>query len=244
VPYLSYEMSVFDADRNAPQAAVATGGAVLICTAGTTDKATLYNPASDFASLSNPVSFSRGKIRFATLDSVTSVDIYGFAPTGQFLVRRGVKPGAEGEFVIDTTQMEQVAHIPFHWSDYTAASEVDTGLDLPAGSVLVPGAHVRVTTADSGITLEAGVLSSESGGDADGFFDAVSLASAASVAPTLSGATPTLGALLRTDFATTPVLAVPRPYPVASAVSVTITGSSGWDTAAGFLVIPYVLQPL
>ena len=80
-------------------------------------------------------------------------------------------------------------------------------------------------------------------GDPDGLIDAVSLASAVTVAPTLTS-TPTLGALLRTLGGTTPDVALPRPYPIASNVSLSITPSSGWDTAAGFVVLPYVLQPL
>lgn len=62
--------------------------------------------------------------------------------------------------------------------------EQDTGYDLPAGAVIFPWEmYVIVDTADTGITLEVGLLSSEGGGDADGFLDAVSVASTGYVQP-------------------------------------------------------------
>lgn len=244
MPNVIYELNVFDFDRAMPRAAVASGGRVIVCLSGRPKKATLLN-ADTGASLSQAtgLAFSRGKLRFATDDTVDTVDIYGFAPTGHFIAMRGVKPGAEAEIPIETLRYTQMAYIPFSFGDYTAATETDTGLDMPAGSVVLPGAHVRVTAADSGITLEAGLLSSESGGDADGFIDAVSLASAVTVAPTLTS-TPTLGALLRTLGGTTPDVALPRPYPITTAVSLSITPSSGWDTGEGFICLPYALQPV
>lgn len=243
--YLTYEMSVLDPGRAKPQAALATGGKLLVCTAGRTAKATLYNPDSSFAALTNPISFSRGRVRFSTLDTVESVDIYGFAPTGHFISFRGVKPMAENEFFINTRDNMQVAHIPFSYADYTAATETDTGLDMPTGAMIVPGAHVRVTAADSGITLEFGFLSTESSGDPDGLIDAISLATAGTIAPSVLLSTATLGALLRSLGGTTPEIAIPRDYPIAAAnVSLSITPSSGWDTGEGFVVLPYILQPL
>jgi hypothetical protein len=64
------------------------------------------------------------------------------------------------------------------------SGEQDTGYDLPAGSIIFPWEmYVIVDTLDSGITLEVGLLSSEGGGDADGFLDAVSVATAGYVQP-------------------------------------------------------------
>jgi len=55
-------------------------------------------------------------------------------------------------------------------------TETDSGWDLPA-KALVLDVVVLVETADSGVSLDVGLKSSETGGDADGFLDGVSLGS-------------------------------------------------------------------
>lgn len=54
-------------------------------------------------------------------------------------------------------------------------SEYDTTIDLPTG-IIVNGVLVEVVTADASGTIDIGILSSEAGGDADGFIDGESLA--------------------------------------------------------------------
>jgi hypothetical protein len=79
------------------------------------------------------------------------------------------------------------------------ASEVDTGFDLPAKAIVLD-CWVDIRTLEgtaSTKTIDVGLLSSESGGDADGFLDGVSTAAAVSVQGTLTNGTLTLGALLR-----------------------------------------------
>jgi len=79
------------------------------------------------------------------------------------------------------------------------ASEVDTGWDLPAKAVVVD-CYVDIRTLEatgSTKTIDVGLLSSETGGDADGFLDGVSTASARIVQGTLAAGTITRGALLR-----------------------------------------------
>jgi hypothetical protein len=53
-------------------------------------------------------------------------------------------------------------------------TEQDTGWDLPA-KALVLDVWVDVTTADAGETLDVGLKAGESGGDADGFLDGISV---------------------------------------------------------------------
>ena len=97
-------------------------------------------------------------------------------------------------------------------SKQTTAAETDTGWDLPAGS-FVMDAFIKVITAEateSTKTIEVGLLSSESGGDADGFLDAVSVAATGLVkggvtvtvggTETFYAANPTKGALLRAGY--------------------------------------------
>lgn len=80
-------------------------------------------------------------------------------------------------------------------------SEFDSTFDLPEGAVVLD-AFVEVTTAVDSSTIDVGILSTESGGDADGFLDGVSCATAGKIAPITSAeaaATLTKGALLATD---------------------------------------------
>lgn len=78
-------------------------------------------------------------------------------------------------------------------------SEVDTGFDLPAKAVVLDvWVDIRTLEATGTTkTIDVGLLSSETGGDADGFLDGVSTASANIVAGTLAGGVITRGALLR-----------------------------------------------
>ncbi len=60
---------------------------------------------------------------------------------------------------------------------YNDNSETDTGFDIPKGCVLYPWEmFLIVDTIDSTETIEVGILSTEAGGDADGFIDAYSIA--------------------------------------------------------------------
>ena len=128
-------------------------------------------------------------------------------------------------------------------TDATAATEKDTGLDFTTGMTIMPFTAVDVRTVDSGKTIDFGLLSSESGGDADGFVAAASVATAA-VVQAKCAATATLGALLReTVVADAGTASVRHSYTVgATAVSLTYTISSGSTTAAGYMRIPYTLK--
>ena len=217
---------------------IATSGGKIIVTAnGSPAKVTLYN-ADTFASLANPLTVSYGKVRFATLDTVTSVDLFGFAPGVDYIVRKGVKPGGVREIITDPTRPHQCAVVPFYFGDYTIAAEQDTGLDFTAGQLLLPNPMVRVTTLDATETMDWGLLSSESGGDADGLLVGISVATAVTQPGVLVG-TDTLGALLKEDTNGSSVL-VPKGYPIASAVSLVLLFSTGTNTADGYFYQPYL----
>lgn len=99
--------------------------------------------------------------------------------------------------------------------------EKDTGWDLPAKSAVL-NVYVDVRTAESTSgtkTIDVGLLSSESGGDTDGFLDGVSTATTGIKKGTLLNTGQTLGALLRVDESGAGVL-VPEPHIVATAKSV------------------------
>lgn len=127
-------------------------------------------------------------------------------------------------------------------------TETDTGVDLPDNAVVI-GAFLEVETADSGITIDVGTLSTEGGGDADGFIAGASVGATGLVIPdaVVTGGSSedylsacTLGALLAdftagSDAATDVGTLVKKPYPTDAnaAKSISYTCSAGADTAAG-----------
>ena len=129
-----------------------------------------------------------------------------------------------------------------------STSETDTGIDLPSNA-LVLDAFLEVETADTGITLNVGTKSTETGGDADGLITGASVASAGLVP---AGVTATAGAnetyfsactygALLADFVAGSDTAgdvgtyARKYYPTDANVakSITYTASAGADTAAG-----------
>lgn len=79
--------------------------------------------------------------------------------------------------------------------------EKDTGIDFKAGDVIMDCfVKVRTLEATAGTkTIDVGLLSSESGGDTDGFLDGVSTAAAATVRGSLDSGGQTYGVLLHED---------------------------------------------
>jgi len=230
-------------DRATGKAIIAAGGKCLVVTAGGTAKRTILN-AITFASLTNALTPTRGNIAFA-IDSTTpladSSDLYIMAPGGQFVIARSVKPGDPVEVWVDTNRREQTLILPFDPADYTAASETDTGFDFTTGMIVRPEPTINVTVVHAAKTIDIGLLSSESGGDADGFVAAASVATAGAVV-SKAATTATIGALLKETITDSGAAtsSVRHIYPIgATAVSVTYTLSSGTTTAKGFFEIPY-----
>lgn len=121
------------------------------------------------------------------------------------------------------------------------ATEVDTTYDLPATGVIIDYyLYVATAEATGGTkTLDIGTLSSESGGDADGFFDAVDVSTTGVKLPSLASAAQTRGGLFREDESGDGVL-VPKAYNVASATAKSISrtlGSNDWAEFVGYLVM-------
>lgn len=138
-----------------------------------------------------------------------------------------------------------VVKIPVVVADYTAATEMDTGFDLPANSVVLD-AWLNVVTVDATETVDVGTDSNHSG-DANGFIALGSLATAGFVYPdavVTTGTTETYyasstrGALLCNfhagvdDGNCNQGVYHPKPYNVGTtAMSVTYTVTAGTDTA-------------
>ena len=184
---------------------LAHGGTFFVTTDGAPAKVAITDTSD--ASITQPGSISNGDIVFRTAESVASVDVILRTAYGYNKELKGLTPG-QHSIGIDTSKRNQIIVIPFDIddSDIAANTEKDSGIDLVTGEEVLPFPSVKVTTADSGITIDAGLLSSESSGDADGFIDGISLTSAVVVladATITTGsntkfvaANPTIGALL------------------------------------------------
>jgi len=131
-------------------------------------------------------------------------------------------------------------------------SETDTGVDLPSNAVVLD-VFVLVTQADAGITLDVGLLSTETGGDADGFLSGVSLANTGLVGGSVTitagsnntyASATTYGAYLASFAAGQDVadggdgIFAKKIFFTDSveAKSISYTCSAGADTASGFIV--------
>lgn len=239
--FSSYGIQIHNQATDLP--VIAAGGTVYVAIAGDAAKATIYDPVTQLA-ISNPLTPVRGRIAFATLATVASVDLYGVDANGRAFVRRGVKPGADTEIFVNEDP-QQVMVIPFAKADVAANTEIDTGFDIPVDAAVHPmGMGVDVLTAEGSRTINVGLLSSETAGDADGFLAALSLATAGMTNWAVSG-TPTLGALLVQNFATTPAVNLSKQHTVigTNAKSVSFTLSASTASAKGFIFIPYI-RPL
>jgi hypothetical protein len=207
----------------------ATGGAVHVATAGSPAKATLTD--KDGAALANPVSLSNGAAEFYVADSVSTVDLYIQAPAFQFIVKAGVVP-ASHNFKVDLSERYQIYKIPFASADSVAATEKDTGFNLPTTGQVLPllgGAGITVTTAATAgaKTIDVGTLTGETGADPNGLLAAVSTAATGKVVGTN-------GALY--------VAAAPALTDAAAAKSISYTTGAADAGVAGFIVLPVILE--
>lgn len=251
-----YDLQVHDAQLSRPcptdDSVISTGVLAFVYTAGTKTLATIYADEVGTA-LANPITRTAfdaaGKIKFwsgaATHDIVVNDDkgntgiVAGVAPTSHMLT-------------IDRSGAHKNLVIPFVFNDNV---ETNTGIDLPRFAAVRP-VTVEVVTADATETINVGVLSSGTGGDADGFVAGASLATAGFVRPYIVTdgtnedfvATPSVGALIGLGSAGTDAAndfgqggGHSHVVTAASETRITYTCSSGSDTAAGYLHIPFTV---
>ena len=258
--------------------------------ASTGTLATLFSDPNGQSSLTNPISGSSftdfDRAEFFT--STAAVDIvvrdYGDATAddfgnrcGRYAMMYGVTPRSSNKtLLLPRSSTQRVIKIPFlatgtdssdtpnTWDNAEASCVITAGssstIKLCKGLVITD-AVLQVTAVDSTETMDMGLLSSESGGDADGFFDAISLASAGWITATATVntggsnadfiASTTRGAYLA-DFTagsdgsvTTLGKYVPKNFYADSVVAstVSITGSAAIDTAAGYAYLVGYVGP-
>ncbi len=227
-------LSIQLADHLTGKAIMAAGGYALICAAGSTKKLTMYQNGATVTR----VALSNGKLNCEVdVDLGTNVDIYMQSPTGHGVVATDIVPSGPSEIRIDQNARHSMLRIPFHYDD--ASSETVTGFVEPANALILPNASVTVIDADSGITIDVGTLSSDSG-DADGFLDGISLASTGLVKGSLANGAVTLGALLKVQDSANAGDAAPEGH-VSGGKAITYTLSGSPDTAAGVINLPVLI---
>lgn len=250
-----YKIQLHDAVTR--EAIVSAGGVAYVAANGGEEKVTLYTEAG--AALANPVSLNYGAIEFWTSDDVPKVDLYVQAPSGHFLVVKSVVPSGPNTFFVDKSRSQTTYVIPWSSVDGVDATETDTGFDLPTNAAVLPeGIGVDVTNAASTETISFGILSTESGGDADGFAALLALTSAVSVMAkntvTVGSnesflASTTLGVLVNdfavgTDVNEDTGQSSKKPYVCdGTAKSISYTFTAGTDAAVGegFIKLPVQL---
>lgn len=256
----AWSLQLVDVSRSDAQSSVDDdSGKVMILTEDTPDSPTIYTDENGTVLTETfgiaVLPFVNGRVTFWTANTVQAVDISGITADGRAIGMNSVTPSV-GRIVVNPVGAFQVLAIPFGASDNV---ERDTGLDLPSNCLLTAdGIKLRVTTVDATETIDVGLLSSEGGGDANGFITLASVANAGFVEllPQITGGTNIdfvgarfVGDLLATSITGADAVATvggftPKVYRTdGTAKSITYTGSAGSDTAAGYIYLTYTRLP-
>ena len=137
--------------------------------------------------LSNPATFTDGKLQFFTDKSITSVNLTVLTATGYAVFATAISSD-EHSLYINRENRRQLLVFPFKFN--SGGTVVDSGFDLPA-NMLIDDAFVRVTTVDATETIDVGFVNAVESGDENGLIAAASLANAGYVenAPVATGGT-------------------------------------------------------
>lgn len=225
-----------------------TGGEYFVCVNGAATLVSLFDPDSNFASAANPRALNNGKLRFAIQNAAggqalpPTVDIYGMTGGGRFFVRKNQTPGQVPDAFIEGNRFAYTGYIPWSFAAAGANVEYNTGISLPIGTLVEPMAAVNTLVVDSAShTISFGTLSTQSGGSATGFINAVSIATLGIAKATLNGGSPTLGALLSVASGAGSTL-IPEPYPVpALDVLLSYKLAASVASGSGFIIFKYTL---
>lgn len=217
-----------------------SGGVVYVAQDGDPAKQSITD--KDGAALSNPRALTNGYCEFYVADTVARVDLFIQCPGGQFVVAPNVDESI-ADIGVDVTRLNHVMVIPWYAGDVTAAAETDTGFDLPLHAAVLPTPLLRVHTVDATETIDVGLLSSETAGDADGFIAAASVATAGLIKATVVNGGNTMGALFEVQDSANAGDLTHEPHVItgSNATSVTLTTTAGSDTGKGYIILPYLL---
>lgn len=217
----------------------AAGGLVYVTATGGTAKASLTD--KDGVALSNPLALTNGKFDFYVADSVGNVDLYIQSPTGHFLVVKNVAPSGDASILVDTSRAETVMVIPFDHADQ-AGDATETGCGFTQVGAVQPNVAVHVVDTDATETVDFGTDSGDSG-NADGYIDGISVATAGFIKATNANGSVTLGAELYVQDSANSGDDYPEQNTSMIGKEFTYTLSAGADTASGFFIVPCLLPP-
>lgn len=178
-----YELQIAD-ERSylstQPEGLITTGCLVMVYDAGTKTLGTIYSDVLSTAK-TNPISRSQfatdGKLVFFSASS--SVDITVAHSDGSIGKYLSVTP-FHHTLYLQRGGVQKCLIFPMIYN--AGGTETDTGIDLPY-NVHVHDVLVEVVDVDATETVDVGLLSSETAGDADGFIAALSVASAGFIKP-------------------------------------------------------------
>lgn len=235
---LRYHYSLQLKDAVTGAAIITAGGKCYVAKNGLPAKQAITD--KDGTAATNALTLTRGNIDFWAASLTNGmVDLYIQCPDGQFVVLRNVPPSGQNEIPVNTNRVRQLMVIPFSIADTVTTTETATGFTEPANALIDNTPAVRVTTLESGKTIDVGTLSSDSG-DADGFIDGISLTSAALVGATNVNGAVTLGALMYVQDSANSGDDFPEAH-ISGGKSITYTLASTVTVAAGFIYLPYTL---
>jgi hypothetical protein len=173
-----YDIEIRDDKSLSPQdnaGVLSSGCHVIIYDAGTMTKSTIYadeNKTAKTNDITRTQFATDTRIKFwsasATHDIAISDD------KGNNVKHLSVAPTTH---VLPINRSRSAKCLVFPMVFNAGGTVVDTGLDLPYGSVVTDVA-VEVVTTDAGETVDIGLLASETAGDEDGFCAGVSVATA------------------------------------------------------------------
>lgn len=240
-----YEISLRDEEG----VDITTGALTLVYDSGTKTISTLYSDGKRTA-LANPVTRTvfgnNGAIVFYSAKEAHDIVIW---LSDGSRASASVTP-TDHLVVVNKNVSEKVLVAEFGASDNT---ETDTAVDFPL-DVHITDARIYVITADATETLDVGLLSSETAGDANGLLSLASVANTGWVAPAAATtgsneqylSAVTYGALMGSFLAGSDVatdtgtfLKFGHIVTGSNAKSLTYTGSAGSDTAAGLIFCPF-----
>lgn len=261
LPLTEWVLNLVDVSKNAGLVAPIDddSGKVIVMTEDTPDSPTIYTDPQGTTLTETAgvavLTFSNGIVRFWTAPSVTALDMSGITADGRTFNLNSVTP-SQHMVPVNPQNTRQLLVIPFGASDN---AETDTGIDLPSNCMIHPlDVKLRVTTIDATETIDFGLLSSEANGDADGFVVAASVGTSGFVEllPQITNgtnidyvSTKYVGALLATSITGADAVATCGGFTFKNyrtdgvAKSITYTGSTGSDTAAGYLYLTFVRLP-
>lgn len=236
---LHYTLSVKDL-RTGEE--ITSGVSAYVYDAGTKTLSTLYSNSVRGA-FTNPVTFTAFSNRLDFWGSATTYDIFLADDKGNTSFIPSVAP-TDHTLTLNRDGVDKCFIFPFSAN----TSETDTGLDFPK-NVWIYDVALEVVTVDASETMDVGILSSETSGDANGLAAAMSVATAGwvrlyAITDTTTEdhvATPYKGALMGLGTAGTSTAndtgnhgGLGHVVTSSSGQSLTYTHSAGTDTAAGY----------